>query len=88
LKEKDVYVEFVKSVSVARSPPSDAFSQVHAAVMAVSVIVPHQRKASGWNLLAGRAPQEHKSPDGVVFSVADLSQVQLPAGRAPDNQLV
>jgi hypothetical protein len=79
---------FVKSVSVARSPPSDAFSHVHAAVMAVSFMIQRQREVSGWNLLAGRAPQEHKSPDGVVFSVADLSQVQLPAGRAPGYQLV
>lgn len=35
------------------------------------------------NLLAGRDPQEQRSPDGFVFSVEALSQVQLPAGRAP-----
>jgi hypothetical protein len=49
----------------------------------VSVTVPRYARDSRWNLLAGREPQEHKSPLGVAFSVLDLSQEQLPAGRAP-----
>ena len=71
----------MKSVSVGRSPPSVAFSQVHAAVMTVSMI--DCPISCGLNSLASREPQEHKLPLGVLFSVLDLSQVHSPAGRAP-----
>lgn len=82
----------VKSVSVGRSPPSEAFSQVHASASTVSIVdidlvanilstKTIVRESS--NLPAGRAPHEQSEPLGVAFSVAARSQVHSPAGRAP-----
>jgi len=73
----------VKSVSVGRSPPSEAFSHVQASVIVVSVHCPHSLWYMGDNIPAGLAPQEQSSPAGVAFSVPARSQVHAPAGRAP-----
>ena len=40
------------------------------------------RKRRNGNIPAARTPQAHRSPAGLVFSVAAFSQVQSPAARA------
>lgn len=85
----------VKSVSVGRSPPSEAFSQVHAPAGRE----PQEHKdpaveAREFSVLArsqvhspaGRARQEHRGPE-TVFSVAALSHEHANAAFCPQEHL-
>ena len=87
------YLEVVKSVSVGRSPPSAAFSQVQASAERAaqaqrsplgvwfSVVARSQVQAP-----AGRARHEQRGPV-ILFSEADLAQVQLKADFSPQEHL-
>jgi hypothetical protein len=77
------YFLVVKSISCSAglNLASTAFSQVHASIKSWVSRVPvqsHPRR----NVLAGRTPQAHFSPSGVLFSAAALVQLHWPAGRA------
>ena len=83
---KSIYLVVVKSISLGLAPSSTAFSQVQASAEQV-ISVCCELEEFFINLPAGRAPQEHKEPLGVAFSVSARSQVQAPAGRAPSRVL-
>ena len=76
----------MKSVSVESSPPSEAFSQVQASV---TLSICGKSRSDAESLPAGLAPQEQRDEavDGREFSVEARSQVQAPAGRAPEGQI-
>jgi len=90
---KGSYAPVVKSVSVGRSPPSEAFSHVHASAGRA----PHEQREplgvvfsvaarSQVHDPAGRARHEQRGP-ARAFSVSALPQVQCKADFSPQEHL-